>query len=87
MFPPRLTRIAHRGRVDLYEPDVLAVVPLTEDIAHLNVIWKLDQHTSPLVMLELWRPSDEGDQIIRQFLLDFGRRVLAAARRRPTEAG
>jgi hypothetical protein len=86
MFPPRLTRIAHRGRVELCEPDVLAVIPLTEDIVYLNVIWKLERHTSPLVMLELWRPNEEGDKIIRQFLLDFGRRVLAAARRRPTEA-
>jgi hypothetical protein len=83
MFPARLTDIAHRGRVELHEPDVLAVVPPTEDIVHLDRVWKLHEHSSPLVMLELWRPSDEGDEIIRQFLLDFGRQVLAAARRRP----
>jgi hypothetical protein len=34
-------------------------------------------------MLELWQPTDEFDQFLRQWLLNFGRRVLAAARRRP----
>jgi hypothetical protein len=83
MFPPRLTAIAHRGRVELNEPDVLELVPPTEDILHLNRVWKLHEHTSPLVMLELWQPTDEFDQFLKQWLLDFGRRVLAAARRRP----
>jgi hypothetical protein len=36
MFPPRLTAIAHRGRVELNEPDVLELLPPTEDILHLN---------------------------------------------------
>ena len=83
MFPPRLTAIAHRGRMELNEPDVLELVPPTEDILHLNCVWKLHEHTSPLVMLELWQPTDEFDQFLRQWLLNFGRRVLAAARRRP----
>jgi hypothetical protein len=83
VFPPRLTDIAHRGRVELHEPDVLALVPPIEDIVHLERVWQLHEHTSPLVRLELWRPSDKDDEIIRQVLLDFGRRVLAAARRRP----
>jgi hypothetical protein len=82
MFPPRLTDIAHRGRVELNEPDVLALVPPTEDILHLDRVWKLHEHTSPLVMLECWQPTDEFDKFMRQWLLDFGRRVLAAARRR-----
>lgn len=81
MFPRRLTGIEHRGRVELHEPDVLALVPPTEDIVHLRRVWELDTQSSPLVMLELWRPTDEGDEAVRQFLLDFGRRVLAAARR------
>jgi hypothetical protein len=82
MFLPRLTDIAHRGRVELHELDVLALVPPTEDILYLERVWKLHEHTSPLVMLELWRPTDEFDKFIRQWLLDFGRRVLAAERRR-----
>ena len=82
MFPPRLTDIAHRGRVELNEPDVLSLVPPTEDILHLDRVWKLHEHTSPLVMLELWQPTDEFDQFMRQWLLDFGGRVLSAARRR-----
>jgi len=66
MFPPRLTAIAHRGRVELNEPDVLELVPPTEDILHLNRVWKIHEHTSPLVMLELWRPTDEFDEFMRQ---------------------
>lgn len=57
VFPPRLTGVVHRGRVELNEPDVLSLVPPTEDILHLDRVWKLHEHASPLVMLELWRPA------------------------------
>jgi hypothetical protein len=59
--------------------DVLALVPPTEEIVHLDLVWQLDADTSPLRMLELWRPTDAADEGVRRFLLDFGRRVLAAA--------
>jgi hypothetical protein len=42
MFPPRLTGIVHRGRVELHAPDVLALVPLTDDIVYLNRAWRLE---------------------------------------------
>jgi hypothetical protein len=64
-----------RGRT----PDVLCLVPPTEDVVHLNRVWKLEPDTSPLMMLELWRPTDTDDEEVRRFLLAFGRRVLAAA--------
>jgi hypothetical protein len=76
MFPPRLSGIVHRGRVDLHEPDVLALVPPTEDIAHLDCVWELDAESSPLVT-----PTEAGDEEVRRFLLDFGRRVLASGTR------
>ena len=84
MFPPRLTEIGPRGRVLVSpprEPDVLALVPPTEEIVHLDAVWKLDAEMSPLTALVLWRPTDPDDQFVRAWLLDFGQRVLAAARR------
>ncbi len=61
--------------------DVLAQVPPTKDILHLESVWRLAANSSPLELLELWQPTDEDDQCLRRFLLDFGRRVLAAERR------
>lgn len=64
------------------EPDVLAVVPATADILHLESVLRLTADSSPLEQLRLWHPSDEGEQHLRRFLLDFGHRVLAAERGR-----
>jgi hypothetical protein len=47
MFPPRLTGIVHRGRVELHTPDVLALVPPTEDIVYLNRVWRLEASRPP----------------------------------------
>ena len=86
VFPERLTAIRYRGRVALpsreeREPDVLKLVPPTEDIVHLEQVWALDEHTSPLTKLELWRPTDPADKFVRAWLLDFGAKVLAFATR------
>jgi hypothetical protein len=59
------------------DPDVLTLVPPTEDIVRLESIWSLAADSSPLVKLALWRPSDESDQCLREFLLDFGHDVAA----------
>ena len=63
--------------------DVLAQVPPTNEIIHLENIWRLDASSSPLQQLLLWQPTDEVDQHVRHFLLDFGHRVLAAERAQP----
>src|SRR5262249_53754054 len=63
------------------EQDVLASVPPTDEICHLEGVMRLTADSSPLVRLRLWQPTDKGDQYLRCFLLDFGHRVLAAARR------
>ena len=57
--------------------DVLALVPPTEDMLHLQSVWCLAADSSPLMKLALWRPTDEGEQLIRRFLLDFGHEVMA----------
>jgi hypothetical protein len=63
--------------------DVLAQVPLTKEILHLEDLWRLDADSSPLELLLLWQPTDKADQRLRCFLLDFGHRVLAAERAQP----
>jgi hypothetical protein len=83
-WPPRLSDVGARGRVNVTpspQPDVLKLVPWTEDIRQLERVWKIDERTSPLVMLELWQPADEVDDMIRSYLIAFGRAVLAAAER------
>jgi diguanylate cyclase (GGDEF)-like protein len=57
--------------------DVLALVPPTRDILHLQGVWCLAANSSPLMKLALWHPTDEGEQWFRQFLLDFGHEVVA----------
>jgi hypothetical protein len=59
--------------------DVLALVPLAEDVRHLEAVVRLTASSSPLEQVLLWRPTDPADQRLRRFLLDFGHRVLAAA--------
>ena len=63
--------------------DVLAQVPPTKEILHLEDLWRLDADSSPLEQLLLWQPTDKVDQHVRRFLLDFGHRVLAAGRAQP----
>jgi hypothetical protein len=62
--------------------DVLTLIPPTDDILHLEGVLRLAADSSPLEQLLLWRPTDQADQHLRRFLLDFGHRVLAAERRR-----
>ncbi len=64
-----------------WERDVLALIPATEEILRLNSAWCLTADSSPLMKLALWRP-DEDDEDWRQFLLDFGDEVAAAAWKR-----
>jgi hypothetical protein len=81
-WPQRLSEVRARGRVVVTpppEPDVLKLVPPTADIAHLDRVFRIDEKTSPLVMLELWRPTDPVDEYIRSYLIAFGRSVLPAA--------
>jgi diguanylate cyclase (GGDEF)-like protein len=59
------------------EPDVLALVPPTEDIARLESLWSLAPDSSPLMKLALWQPGDEGEQLLREFLIEFGDDVVA----------
>lgn len=63
--------------------DVLAQVPPTKEILHLEDLWRLDADSSPLEQLMLWQPTDTTDQYLRCLLLDFGHRVLAAGRPQP----
>ena len=63
--------------------DVLAQVPPTKEMLHLEALWRLDADSSPLEQLMLWQPTDKTDQYLRRFLLDFGHRVLAAGRAQP----
>src|SRR6266852_7333937 len=65
-----------------WDRDVLALIPATEEILRLNSAWCLTADSSPLMKLALWRP-DEDDEFWRQFLLDFGDEVAAAAWKRP----
>jgi hypothetical protein len=65
-----------------WDRDVLALIPATEEILRLDSAWCLTADSSPLMKLALWRP-DEDDEDWRQFLLDFGDEVAAAAWRRP----
>jgi len=58
--------------------DVLALVPPTEDMIRLESLWCLAPGSSPLMKLALERPTDEFDQFLREFLLDFGHDVAAA---------
>jgi hypothetical protein len=66
-----------------WQQDILALIPPTESILQLENVWLLAADSSPLEQLLLWHPTDEGDQYLRRFLLDFGQRVLAAERRAP----
>jgi hypothetical protein len=63
--------------------DILTLIPLTDEMRHLEGVLRLAADSSPLEQLLLWRPTDQADQHLRRFLLDFGHRVLAAERRRP----
>jgi len=67
---------------DAGKNDVLTLIPLTDDMLHLERVLLLATDSSPLEQLLLWQPTDKGDQYLRRFLLDFGHRVLAAERRR-----
>jgi diguanylate cyclase (GGDEF)-like protein len=61
-----------------WDRDVLALVPPTEDMLHLQSVWCLTADSSPLMKLALWHPTDEYDQLLRRFLLYFGDEVMAA---------
>jgi diguanylate cyclase (GGDEF)-like protein len=61
-----------------WKRDVLALIPPTEDMVRLESLWCVAPETSPLMKLALQRPEDELDQLIREFLLDFGHDVMAA---------
>jgi len=61
-----------------WQQDVLALLPPTEDIAHLDRVWRLTADSSPLEKLTLWHPTDPGDLDLRRFLLDFGHQVRGA---------
>jgi diguanylate cyclase (GGDEF)-like protein len=59
--------------------DVLALVPPTEDMVRLESLWSLASDSSPLMKLALWQPGDEDEELLREFLLDFGHEVAATA--------
>jgi hypothetical protein len=81
-FPKRLTAITHRGRVTVArDRDVLDQVPPTEDIAHLEHVWRLDAQSSPLTRLLMWHPTEEQDTYVREYLIRFARQVILADRR------
>jgi len=61
------------------DPDVLALVPPTEDIVRLESLWSLTPDSSPLMKLALWQPGAEGEQLLREFLIEFGHDVVATA--------
>jgi diguanylate cyclase (GGDEF)-like protein len=61
-----------------WQQDVLALLPLPEDTAHLDRVWQLTTDSSPLDKLTFWHPTDPGDLDLRRFLLDFGHRVRGA---------
>jgi diguanylate cyclase (GGDEF)-like protein len=65
-----------------WDRDVLALIPATEEILHLNSAWCLTADSSPLMKLALWRPGED-DEDWRRFLLAFGHEVAAAAWKRP----
>ena len=67
-----------------WQQDVLALLPPTEDIAHLDRVWRLTADSSPLEKLTLWHPTDPGDLDLRRFLLDFGHEVRGAESPRHT---
>lgn len=58
--------------------DVLALIPPTEDILHLESVACLAADSNPLMRLALWRTRDDIDDFIREFLLGFGEDLLAA---------
>jgi len=60
-----------------WDRDVLALVPPTEDVLHLQSVWCLAAESSPLMKLALWHPTDEYDQFLRRYLLYFGDEVMA----------
>jgi diguanylate cyclase (GGDEF)-like protein len=75
--PPRTPPASPTRPAVAQDRDVLTLVPPTEDIVRLESIWSLAADSSPLMKLALWRPSDESDQCLREFLLDFGHDVAA----------
>ena len=77
--PPRTPPAGPTQPAVARDRDVLALVPPTEDIVRLESIWNLAADSSPLMKLALWQPSDEGEQLLREFLLDFGHDVAATA--------
>ena len=83
-FPKRLTETARRGRVPLpaRERDVFDLVPLTDDIRHLEHTWRLDEQSSPVTRLLMWHPTHEEDKHVREYLLSFAQQVILAERRR-----
>jgi diguanylate cyclase (GGDEF)-like protein len=60
-----------------WDRDVLALVPPTEDMLHLQSVWCLAAYSSPLMKLALWNPTDEDDRVLRRLLLYFGDEVMA----------
>ena len=72
--PPRVQGLPDAA----WDRDVLALIPPTEDIVHLESLWCLAPRSSPLMKLALWQPTDEDERWFRQFLLDFGHDVAAA---------
>ena len=75
-FPFRLTEKSHRGRVRVErDKDVADLVPPTDDIVHLERCWELDERSSPLLKVMLWKPENESDKAVRDLLVWFGRKV------------
>jgi hypothetical protein len=66
-----------------WQLDVLALVPPPDEVLQFESVWRLTVDSSPLDRLQLWHPTDEVERDIRDYLLDFGARVLAAERRKP----
>ena len=81
--PPASTPVHTDASAAAPQGDVLAQVPPTDDIVHLERLWRLRIDSSPLELLLLWQQTDKVDQYLRCFLLDFGHRVLAAERAQP----
>ena len=82
-FPKRLTEKTLRGRVELPrpEPDVFDLVPPTDDITHLEHVWRLDTESAAVTRLLMWRPTNEVDQNLRDYLLAFAREVIVTDRK------
>jgi diguanylate cyclase (GGDEF)-like protein len=60
-----------------WDRDVLALIPPTKDILHLESVACLAADSNPLMRLALWCPAED-DEIVRDVLLAFGEDLLAA---------